>query len=252
VIESLGSVGSHEMTVAMHRVVVVEHDAALRGVLRTSLAERGFRVVLADTYARGELDARSYRPDVIIADLGLPDQRGINFIRALRVWCAIPVIAISGRAGEAQRLAAFDAGADDYVEVPFSVPELVARTRAILRRYARCDLPQPMLKFGDVCVDLERRLARHRDGRKLRLTPLEHRMLELFARHPDRMITHKQLMSEVWGPHQADVCAVRVYIASLRRKLEQNPSIPKHIVTEIGTGYRLVVEANTVDLAIPS
>jgi len=240
------------MTFAMHRVVVVEYDTALQSFLRTLLEERGFRVVLADTYARGELDARSYRPDVIIADLALPDQRGINFIRALRVWCAVPIIAISAGATEAQRLAAFDAGADDYVEVPFSVPELVARTRAILRRHARGDLPQPMLKLGDVCVDLERGLARHRDGRKVRLTPLEHRMLESFARHPDRMVTHKQLMSEVWGPHKADVCSVRVYIASLRRKLEQNPSIPKHIVTEIGTGYRLVVEAQTVDLAVRS
>jgi two-component system, OmpR family, KDP operon response regulator KdpE len=240
------------MTIAMHRVVVVEHDAALQCVLRTLLEERGFRVVLADTYARAELDARSYRPDVIIADLGLTDQRGINFIRRLRVWSAIPIIALSGRATEAQRLAAFDAGADDYVEVPFSAPELVARTRAIRRRYARGDLAQAMLKLGDVCVDLERRLARHRDGRKLRLTPLEHRMLEIFARNPDRMITHKQLMSEVWGPHKADVCAVRVYIASLRRKLEQNPRFPKHIVTEMGTGYRLVVEANTVDGAITS
>lgn len=243
------SIGQHEMTIAMHRVVVVEHDTALQSVLRTLLEERGFRVVLADTYARGELDARSYRPDVIIADLALPDQRGINFIRTLRVWCAIPIIAVSGRATEAQRLAAFDVGADDYVEVPFSGPEFVARTRAILRRYARGDLPQPMLKLGDVCVDLERRLARHRDGRKLRLTPLEHRILEIFARHPDRMISHKQLMSEVWGPYKADVCAVRVYIASLRRKLERNPSIPKHIVTEIGTGYRLVVEPTTVDMA---
>ena len=246
------SIGPHEMTIAMHRVVVVEHDAALQGVLRASLEERGFRVILADTYARGELDARSYRPDVIIADLGLPDQYGMNFIRALRIWSATPIITLSGRVTEAQRLAAFDAGADDYVEVPFSVPELVARTRATLRRYARGDLPQPMLQLGDVYVDLERRLARHRDGRKLRLTPLEHRMLEIFARHPDRMISHRQLMSEVWGPDKVDVCAVRVYVASLRRKLERNPSVPKHIVTEIGTGYRLVVEANAMDLATQS
>jgi two-component system KDP operon response regulator KdpE len=202
------------MTIAMHRLVVVEHDAALQSVLRTLLEERGFRVALADTYTRGELDARSYRPDAIIADLGLTDLRGINFIRTLRVWSATPIIALSGRATEAQRLAAFDAGADDYVEVPFSAPELVARTRAILRRYARGDLPQAMLKLGDVCVDLERRLARHRDGRKLRLTPLEHRILAILARNPDRMITHKQLMREVWGPHKADVCCLRPISAS--------------------------------------
>jgi two-component system, OmpR family, KDP operon response regulator KdpE len=111
-------------------------------------------------------------------------------------------------------------------------------------------VPQALLNLGDVCVDLERRLARHRDGRKLRLTPLEHRMLESFVRNPDRMVTHQQLMREVWGPNQADRCALRVYIASLRRKLECDPSVPKHIVTEIGAGYRLVVEANSATVAM--
>lgn len=239
-----------EVTVAMHRALVVQDGDAIEGVLPIFLAQRGFRVVLANSYARGQLDTRSYRPDVVIVDLQLTDLCGINFIRALRVWSAIPVVALSARSSEAQRLEAFEAGVDDYVERPFSPLELVARLHALLRRYSRADFPQSLLKLGSVCVDLERRLARHGDGRKLHLTPLEHRMLETFVRSADRLITHKQLMREVWGPYKSDVCAVRVCIASLRRKLEHDPSFPMHIVTEIGTGYRLVV--GTAPVAAPA
>jgi two-component system KDP operon response regulator KdpE len=233
------------MTIAMHRAVVIEDDAVLQSTLCALLEAQGFLVVLADTYARGADYARSYRPDVIIADLGLADPCGIDFIRTLRVWSATPIIALSAHATEAQRITAYDSGADDYVEVPFSALALVARTRAILRRHARGNLPQALLNLGGVCVDLERRFARHRDGRKVRLTPIEHRMLETFARYLDRMITHKQLMCEVWGPHMENVGAVRVYIASLRRKVEEDPRLPRHIITEYGTGYRLVAEAIT-------
>jgi two-component system KDP operon response regulator KdpE len=194
----------------------------------------------ADNYSRGELDARSWRPDVIIANVALTEHGGVEFIRALRVWSAIPVVAVSGPATEAQRLAAFDAGADDYVEMPFSSLEFAARTRAILRRHARNDQPQGMLKLGDVWVDLERGLVRHLDGRKVRLTPLERRTLEILARHPGSTITYRHLIREVWGPDMADERALRVYIASLRRKLERDPHRPKHIMTEFGIGYGLV------------
>jgi two-component system, OmpR family, KDP operon response regulator KdpE len=240
------------MTNTMHRVVVIEHDIAAQSLLRTLLEEQGFRVILADNYARGVLDARAWRPDIIIVNVGVTDHRGIEFIRTLREWSAIPILALSAPATLAQRLEAFDVGADDYVEVPFSGPELAARIRAILRRHARNDLPQAMLKLGDINVDLERRLARHRDGRKVRLTPLEHRMLEILARYPDRMITHSQLISEVWGPDMADVCAVRVYIASLRRKLESDPHLPKHIITEFGIGYSLITDSNGASDAMPN
>jgi two-component system KDP operon response regulator KdpE len=240
-----------KMTNAMHRVVVIESDTTIQTVLRTLLEEHGCRVILADSYVRGELDARSCHPDIIIVNVG-PSDRGIHFIRALRVWSATPILALSAGATVAQRLAAFEAGADDYVELPFSAPELVARARALLRRHARGDLPQAMLMLGDVRVDLERRRARHRDGRVVRLTPLEHRILEILARYSDRMIGHDQLIHEVWGPDMADRRAVRVYIASLRRKLEQQPHLPQHIVTEFGIGYRLITDSNTVPKAIPS
>jgi two-component system, OmpR family, KDP operon response regulator KdpE len=240
------------MTLAMHRVLVIEDDAVLQSVLRALLQAQGFRVVLADSYASGADYARSYHPDLIIADLGLTVPCGFDFIRKLRGWSATPIIALSAHATEAQRITAYDSGADDYVEVPFSDLALVARTRAILRRHARGDRPQPLLNLGAVCVDLERRLARHRDGRKVRLTPIEHRMLETFARHPDRMITHEQLMREVWGPHMENVGAVRVYIASLRRKVEEDPRLPRHIITEFGTGYRLIPEAITGGVAAPN
>jgi two-component system, OmpR family, KDP operon response regulator KdpE len=240
------------MTNAMHRAVVIENDTAIQSVLHTLLEEQGFRVILADNYTRGELDARAWRPDIIVVNVGLTDPRGVNFIRALRVWSATPILALSASATAAQRLAAFDVGADDYVEVPFSTLEFAARTRALLRRHARCDLPQAMLRLGDVCVDLERRRVRHPDGRTVRLTPLEYRILEILARHPDRMVTHNQLIRQAWGPDPTDLRVVRVYISSLRRKLERDPRFPRHIVTEFGIGYRLVKDVNSATAAIPS
>ena len=233
------------MTDTMHRALVIEGDPVIQGVLRTLLHEQGCRVTLADDYARGELNARSCRPDLIVADVGASEDQGIDFIRTLRVSSGIPILVLSAHATLAQRLAVFDAGADDYVEVPFSSPELAARTRALLRRHVRRNPPRAMLHVGDVCVDLERRRAQHRDGRTMHLTPIEHRMLETLARYPDRIIPHRQLVQEVWGRNTADLRGVRVYIASLRRKLEQNPQVPEHIVTDFGTGYRLALDSPT-------
>jgi two-component system KDP operon response regulator KdpE len=240
------------MTNAMHRALVIENDTAIQSVLHTLLEGQALRVIVADNYRRGELDARAWRPDIIVVNVGLMDPRGINFIRALRVWSATPVLALSASATAAQRLAAFDVGADDYVEVPFSTLEFAARIRALLRRHARCDLPQAMLRLGDVCVDLERRSVRHRDGRTVRLTPLEYRILEILARRPDQIVTHNQLIRQVWGPDVTDLGVVRVYISSLRRKLERDPQIPRHIVTEFGLGYRLVTDAKSVTASIPN
>jgi two-component system KDP operon response regulator KdpE len=230
------------MTDSMHLIVIVEDDPGIQNVLRMLFEANGFRVVLSGTAARGEIDARLHRPDIIVVDLGLPDGDGLTVITAIRGWSAVPIIVLSARTAEEQRLAAFEHGADDYVMKPFSAPELLARVRAIVRRHARGDLPMAVLVLGDVAVDLGRRVARGRDGREVRLTPLEHKILETLARHGDRIVTSGSLIKEVWGPDRDDARALRVYIGSLRKKLEADPSRPKYILTELGVGYRLAVD----------
>lgn len=232
------------MTEAMHLVLVFEDDPAIQNILRMLLEANGFRVVIAGTAARGEQDARMHRPDVVIVDLGLPDRDGLNVIAGIRQWSTVPIVVLSARSAEPQRLAAFETGADDYVMKPFSSPELLARVRAIVRRHSRGDLPMGILELGDVSIDLSRRVAHRRDGSDVRLTPLEHRILETLARYGDRIVTHTALIKEVWGPHRDDSRALRVYIGSLRRKLEIDPGRPQHILTELGIGYRLVIEGD--------
>ena len=230
------------MTEAMHLVLIVEDDAAIQNILRMLFEANGFRVVVADTAARGEQDARLHRPDILVVDLGLPDRDGLNVITSVRLWSPVPIIVLSARTAETQRLAAFERGADDYIMKPFSAPELLARVRATVRRHVRGELPMGVLALGDVTVDLGRRTAQRRDGREVRLPPLEHRILETLARHGDRIVTHAALIREVWGPHRDDSRSLRVYIGSLRRKLEAEPSRPRYILTEPGVGYRLNTE----------
>ncbi len=232
------------MTDAMHLALIVEDDPGMQNILRMLFDANGFRVIVADTAARGEQDARLCRPDIVVVDLGLPDRDGFNVIAAVRAWSPVPIVVLTARTAEAQRLAAFELGADDYVLKPFSAPELLARVRAILRRHVRGELPMGVLELGDVSVDMTRRVARRRDDREVRLTPLEHRILETLARHGDRIVTYAGLIKEVWGPRRNDSRVVRVYIGSLRRKLEVDPGCPKYIRTEPGIGYRLVITAD--------
>jgi two-component system KDP operon response regulator KdpE len=231
------------MTIDMHLALLVEDDRAVQNIVRMMLESNGFRVVIADSCERGARDARSQRPDVLIVDLGLPDQDGIELIKSVRTWSPAPVIVLSARIAESQRLAAFEAGADDYVIKPFSALELLARVRAALRRHVRGELPRGILELGDLSIDLSRRVVQRRGGGEIRLTPLEHRILETMARHRDRVVTHSQLMREVWGPNRADTRSLRVFITTLRKKLELDPARPMHIVTELGVGYRLVADS---------
>jgi two-component system, OmpR family, KDP operon response regulator KdpE len=230
------------MTEAMHLVLIVEDDPALQSVLRTFFEANGYRVVAAAIAVGGMRDARLYNPDVVIVDLGLPDRDGIEVIKGIRTWSAMPIVVLSARTVEAQRLLAFDSGADDYVVKPFSAPELLARVRAVSRRHVRGHLPMAILRLGGISVDLTARMARRADGGEVRLTPLEYRILAVLARHPESIVTQATLLKDVWGPNRDDSGSLRVYIGSLRRKLESDPSRPKHIITELGLGYRLLLD----------
>jgi two-component system KDP operon response regulator KdpE len=179
-------------------------------------------------------------------DLGLPDRDGIEVIKGIRDWSAMPIVVLSARTVESQRLLAFDSGADDYVVKPFSAPELLARVRAVSRRHVRGSLPRAILRLGGISVDLTARTAFEGDGREVRLTPLEYKILAVLARHPQSIVTQATLLKEVWGPNRDDSGSLRVYIASLRRKLEVDPGRPKHIITELGLGYRLLTDLEPV------
>ena len=230
------------MTEAMHLVLIVEDDPSLQSVLCTLFEANGYRVVAAALAADGVRDARLYNPDAVIADLGLPDGDGIEVIRGIRAWSAMPIIVLSARVAESQRLTAFESGADDYVVKPFSAQELLARVRAVSRRHVRGALPMAILQLGDISIDLVGRTARGADGRVIRLTPLEYRILAVLARHRESIVTNATLLKDVWGPSRDDSGSLRVYIDNLRRKLEVNPNQPRHIVTEFGLGYRLLLD----------
>lgn len=227
------------MTQAMHSILVIEDDPAIRNVLRVLLQAEHYRVVEAATAARAVIEARSHRPDLLLVDLGLPDGDGLKVIRDVRAWSVVPIVVLSARTMETQKIAALDAGADDYVTKPFSAPELLARVRAALRRSARGAEQLPLLQLGSVEVDLVRRQARGKDG-EVHLTPLEYRVLESLARHAGMIVTQKQLIREAWGPgRMGDSSSLRVCVRNLRQKIEPNASQPRYIVTEAGLGYRL-------------
>lgn len=229
------------MTEAKRRVLIVEDDPALQSVLGVLFEANQYRVTAALTAAGGSLDARLYNPDIAIVDLGLPDRDGIEVIKSIRSWSAMPILVLSARTAEIQRLNAFDHGADDYVVKPFSTPELLARVRALVRRHVRGDSPMAVLRLGGVSVDLSNRVTRLDSGEEVHLTSLEYKILAALARHPEQIVTHATLLKDVWGPARDDSGSLRVYIGNLRRKLEKDPSRPKHILTELGLGYRLMI-----------
>ncbi len=228
------------MTRAMHRILIIEDDADIRNVLRTLLEQHQYRVVEASTAARGGIEARAHKPDLLLVDLGLPDADGVTVIRGVRTWSTVPILVLSARMQEDQKIAALDAGADDYVTKPFSTPELLARVRAALRRNVRTPEQSQALKFGGAMVNLATREARHESGESLHLTPLEHRLLETLARRAGLVVKQDLLLKEVWGPGRVhDTRSLRACIKNLRQKLEPDPARPRYLLTETGIGYRL-------------
>lgn len=221
------------------QILIVENDAQIRRFVRLTLEAEGHTVHEAETYQRGLIEAGTRRPDLVVLDLGLPDGDGVELIRELRQWSGIPVIVLSARSAEGSKIAALDAGADDYLVKPFGSGELSARVRAQLRRHQQqTPAGEPLIAFGDIRIDLVRRVV-ERAGEVLHLTPIEYKLLTHLASQPDRVITHAQLLKAVWGPgHQEDMHYVRVHMANLRKKIEDQPSMPRHLVTETGVGYR--------------
>jgi two-component system KDP operon response regulator KdpE len=227
------------MTAAMHQILIVEDDDGIRNVLRVLLEAENYRVVEAATARRAEIEARSHKPDLLLVDLGLPDGDGIEVIKRVRAWSPVPIVVLSARTLEAQKIAALDAGADDYVTKPFSAPELLARVRATLRRNVRGAEQRSAFRIGADDIELQRRQAEGSSG-ALHLTPLEYRVLESLVRHSGRIVRPEQLLREAWGPDKAgDTRTLRVCIKNLRHKLEPDPRRPRYLVTETGLGYRL-------------
>jgi two-component system KDP operon response regulator KdpE len=223
------------------QVLVVDDEAQIRRFLRISLEAVGYHVYEAGIGKEGILIAAKVRPDLLILDLGLPDMDGIEVVKALREWTQIPIIILSVRDADLDKVAALDAGADDYLTKPFSTEELLARLHVALRHIQ----PEPDLHIfttGELQVDLTRRLVTLR-GEPVKLTPTEYALLRLMVQHTGRVLTHRQILKEVWGPAYIDESHyLRVYFSQLRQKLEENPALPKYLLTEPGVGYRLAVD----------
>ena len=221
--------------------VLVEDELQIRRFVRAALETENWRVFEAETVKQGLIEAGTRKPDVVILDLGLPDGDGVDFIRDLRAWSAVPVVVLSARVDETDKIEALDAGADDYLTKPFGVGELLARVRAVLRRKIGIGPKDaPLFRFGDVEVDQEKRLVL-KGKEEVHLTPIEYRLLSVMIANLGRVLTHRQILREVWGPSYVDQGHyVRIHMAHLRQKLEDDPAQPKHLVTETAVGYRLV------------
>ncbi|MBB3193326.1 two-component system response regulator KdpE [Roseateles terrae] len=222
--------------------LIVEDEPNIRRFVRLALEGEGWSVHDATTVKQGLIDAGTRRPDLVVLDLGLPDGDGLDFLRDLRGWSSVPVIVLSARGAEEDKIAALDSGADDYLSKPFGVGELMARVRVALRRsQARASEQQdPVFRFGEVEVDQAARRVR-RGGEDVHLTPIEYRLLSHLIANAGKVLTHRQLLKAVWGPaHVEQNHYLRVYMGNLRQKLEVEPASPKHLLTETAVGYRLM------------
>jgi two-component system, OmpR family, KDP operon response regulator KdpE len=224
-------------------VLVVEDEAQMRTFVRIALESHGFQMLEAPTAAEGIRQARSYTPDVVLLDLGLPDADGSQVTKRIREYSSVPILVISARGSEESKVRALDDGADDYLTKPFGAAELMARIRVALRKSASRETPL-LFRIGDeIEVDLARRSV-SRNGAVVHLTPLEYKLLATLVRHAGNVLTHHQLLDQVWGPgHENQMQYLRVYMTQLRHKLEREPARPRYLVTETGIGYRLRVDA---------
>jgi two-component system KDP operon response regulator KdpE len=222
----------------MTRVLVVDDEPQILRALRINLKARHYDVAIVPDGTSALRQAGEWHPDLVVLDLGLPDIEGIDVIHGLRGWTQVPIIVLSGRAGSRDKVEALEAGADDYVTKPFSIEELIARIRAVTRRIGPGEAT-PELQVGEVTIDLLNKTATHVDGSPVRLTPTEWHVLELLVRNPGMLISQQQLLTDVWGPtYINETHYLRQYLAQLRRKLEPDPSRPRHLLTEPGMGYR--------------
>lgn len=225
-----------------HHILIIEDEQPIRRFLRAALTDAGYRFSEAATAADGLRAAISQPPDLVILDLGLPDRDGQEVLRRLREWSSAPIIILTARDQEPQKIAALDHGADDYVTKPFGIGELLARIRTALRHAQRGAAESATLEIGELRVDLAARLV-HRCGQEVHLTPLEYKLLVTMVRNAGKVLTHRYLLREVWGPlHSQEHHYLRVFVAGLRRKLEADPAQPRYILTEQGVGYRFAAE----------
>ena len=224
--------------------LLVEDEPQIRRFVRSALEDDGWEVFEASTLKRGLIESSTRVPDLIVLDLGLPDGDGVDFIIDVRNWSSVPIIVLSARTKESDKIRALDAGADDYLAKPFGVGELLARMRSAVRRQRLRVTPSDgMIVFGDVTVDIKARLVR-KAAQAVHLTPTEYRLLMVLLTHSGRVVTNKHLLSDVWGPkHSESSHYLRVYMGHLRQKLEDDPSQPRYLLTESGVGYRLLLPA---------
>jgi two-component system KDP operon response regulator KdpE len=228
------------MTSSGAKILVIDDEPQIQKLLRVTLQAQGFEIVAASSGEEGILQATMVRPDLIVLDLGLPDIPGMEVLHRIREWTQIPIVVLTAKDREEDKITALDSGADDYVTKPFGMGELLARIRVALRHNAKSE-DEPILDFGRLVIDLSVRIV-ELDDEKIKLTPTEYELLKILATNAGRVMTHKQLLQQVWGGHQYDTDShyLRVYIGHLRKKIEADPARPNFIITEPGIGYRFM------------
>ena len=223
----------------MKTILIIEDEAHIARFIKTAMEQEGYQIFTADSSRRGLIEAATRRPDLLILDLGLPDGDGCDVIADIRTWSSLPILVLSARSDEQDKIKALNLGADDYLVKPFSMGELVARVNAHMRRWQVGYEAPSQIELGNVSIDLTQRQVK-KNGEDVHLTPIEYRLLTVLIRYAEKVLTHKQLLNEVWGKgHNHQEHYVRIFMSNLRQKLEDNPSRPNYFLTEIGVGYKL-------------